>query len=59
MRNLIKNIQRRLMTGFVAFFSTISVSIARVEDNPQSCGMMSMDVKRNRKASTTVDTMLR
>ncbi len=40
MRLLIKNIQKRLLTGFVAVFSMFSIAVARLERNPQSCGMI-------------------
>jgi hypothetical protein len=40
MRQFIKDAQRRLLTAFVAIFSMFSIAAARLERDPQSCGMI-------------------
>ena len=48
MTKLIKDIQRRLITGFMAFFSMFSIAVIRFESNPQDCEMISTQVKKKR-----------
>jgi hypothetical protein len=45
---LIKDIQRRLLTGFVAVFSMFSIAVVRLERDPQNCGMANSRVSRRR-----------
>ena len=44
MSQLIKDVQKRLLTGFVAIFSMFSIAVARLERDPQSCGMINSRV---------------
>jgi hypothetical protein len=46
MSQLIKDAQRQLLTTFVAIFSMFSIAAARLERDPQSCGMIDSRVSK-------------
>jgi len=51
------NIRRRLASSLMAFASTLSVATAKFEKDPQSCGMMTVQLagKRNQAGEKTED----
>lgn len=50
MKNLQTVIRRKLLTTMMAFASMVSITTARFERDPQSCGMMVMSVKKKKKS---------
>lgn len=45
------SIRNRLAAGFIAFASTVSIAIAKFEQDQQSCGMMMVELKGKRNQS--------
>ena len=40
MKTFIMDVKRRIITSFIALSSFVSISTARFERDPQSCGML-------------------
>ncbi|NQX40707.1 hypothetical protein SAMN05421820_104111 [Pedobacter steynii] len=50
MKNLQTVIRKQLLAALMTFASTISIATARFEQNPQSCGMIVMSIKKNKES---------
>jgi hypothetical protein len=49
MKNLQTAIRRQLLAGLMVFASAFSIAIARFERDPQSCGMITMTLRKKKK----------
>lgn len=50
MKNLQTLIRRQLLTAMMAIASAVSITTARFERDPQSCGMIVMSLKKKKKS---------
>lgn len=50
MKNLQTVIRKQLLAAMMACASAVSIATARFEQNPQSCGMMVMSIKKKKKS---------
>ncbi|HKG05978.1 MAG TPA: hypothetical protein VKB19_05955 [Pedobacter sp.] len=50
MKTAIIKLRRRLAAGMIAFASVLAISTARFEQDPQSCGMITVQLKKKKNA---------
>lgn len=50
MKNLQTIIRKQLLAAMMAFASAVSITTARFEHDPQSCGMIVMSLKKKKKS---------
>jgi len=49
MKNLITEFRKRIAAGLIAAASVMTISAARFEQDPQSCGMITVPVKKKNR----------
>ncbi|MDR6785646.1 hypothetical protein ABIE26_004356 [Pedobacter africanus] len=51
MKNTIIEFKKRIAGALIAAASVLTISIARFEKDPQSCGMITLQIKNKKKPS--------